>query len=272
MARFSAVRNKTSGIDRRQVRQHFSCHARDYDRFARVQQNVACRLSELLFAQGCDWTRALEVGCGTGLLSRRVVHKLPNLSIVLSDLAHGMSTAMAELLPGQLVCDADAARLPFRAASFDLVLSSSVYQWLDDLPAAFAEVARVLQPGGLFALSLFGEKTLHELRSSHQQALSGRLSHGQHFVSRKKVIRALGMSFCPLFDTSEFEVEWHASVADLLRSLKRIGAQNSSRERPAGLASRQVIQQMMSYYQQEFGSVRGIPATYEAIYLLARRV
>ena len=271
MAKFSAVKRMTNDINRLQVRQHFSCHAREYDRYAQVQRKVATRLTELLSAQEETWSRALEVGCGTGLLSRKVVGRYPDLPVVFSDLAHGMSVATSELLPGRQICDADAACLPFRREAFDLVISSSVYQWLDDLPAAFAEVARVLRPGGLFALALFGERTLYELRSSHQQALADKLSHGQHFASRESIIRALGQSFVPLHDSSEFEIEWHASVVDLLRSLKKIGAQNSSRMRPTGLASRQVMQEMMSFYQREFGSVRGIPATYEAIYLLARR-
>jgi len=271
MARFSPVKEMESSIDRRQVRQHFSCHAREYDRYAHVQQKVAGRLSELIFARDDVWTRALEIGCGTGLLSRRVARRYPELPIVFSDLAHGMSLATAELLPASQVCDADAASLPFRDDAFDLVISSSVYQWLEDLPAAFSEAARILRPGGVFAVALFGEKTLHELRTSHQRALSGKFSHGQNFFPLDSVIRALGEAFIPLFVTSEFEIEWHASVPDLLRNLKRIGAQNSSRNRPAGLASRQVMQQMIDSYHKEFGSARGIPATYETIYLLARR-
>ena len=271
MGRFSAMMAMENCINRLQVRQHFSWHAREYDRFALVQQRVANRLSEFLFAQENSWERALEIGCGTGLLSRRVVRRFPDLPIVLSDLAHGMSQTTAELLPDKQICDADAESLPFRDNTFDLVLSSSVYQWVDDLQGAFGEVTRVLRPGGLFVLALFGEKTLYELRTSHQQALTAKPSHGQNFYSREQILQALGKSLMPFSLESEFEIEWHSSVPDLLRNLKKIGAQNSNRNRPAGLASRQVMQEMMAYYHREFGSPRGIPATYEVVYLLARR-
>lgn len=260
-----------NSIDKSQVRQHFSCHAEEYDRYARIQQKVAEQLSERLSLNRQPWQQALEIGCGTGMLSRQVLKQQPELALVLTDLAHGMSRHTQQQFPTRPVCDTDAAALPFLDSCFDLVLSSSVYQWLDDLPGAFAEVARVLSPGGCFALALFGEKTLSELRAAHQQAVGTRHSHGQKFPGLEEV----GSAAAGLFETrllcSEFELEWHATVPDLLRNLKRIGAQNASQDRPQGLASRQVMQRMMSFYQQQFGAEKGIPATYEVIYLIGQR-
>lgn len=258
-------------INKSQVRKHFSAHAAEYDRYARIQRQVAEQLAAQLATPGHPWRRALEVGCGTGLLSRRLLSQQPDLQLVLSDLAHGMSRHVAQQFPACPVCDADAIALPFRDNSFDLVVSSSVYQWLNDLPAAFAEVARVLVPAGRFALALFGEQTLYQLRQSHQQALGKRHSHGQRFPDTKQLASsAAGLFEIELLQT-QFATEWHATVPALLRNLKRIGAQNASNTRPQGLASRQVMQRMSDCYQQQYGSDQGIPATYEVIYLLARR-
>ncbi len=49
---------------------------------------------------------------------------------------------------------ADAARLPFAEASFDRVIASEVLEHLADDQAAIAELARILKPGGLAALSV----------------------------------------------------------------------------------------------------------------------
>jgi len=258
-------------IDKRQVRQHFSCHAQEYDRYAIVQQTVAKRLAGMLENQKQFWQRGLEVGCGTGLLSQQLYSSQPQLKLVLSDIAHGMTQYVQQTIPQAPVCDADAAALPFVADSFDLVVSSSVYQWLNDLANAFHEISFVLKQGGLLGLALFGEKTLYELRSSHQAVLTaGKVSHVQSFPALSAVSEALPERFEILSLQSEFETEWHADVPGLLRSLKKIGAQNASQQRPQGLASRKIMQEMISHYSCHYGEERGVPATYEVIYLLAR--
>jgi malonyl-CoA O-methyltransferase len=123
----------------------------------------------------------------------------------------------------------------------------------------------------MFAIAFFGKKTLFELRESHQAALGEKPSHGQTFASLEATARALPAIFVPLMLRSEFEIEWHASVPQLLKNLKRIGAQNSSSQRPQGLASRQMMQRMIEIYQRDHSSENGIPATYEVIYLVARK-
>ncbi|WP_303722803.1 malonyl-ACP O-methyltransferase BioC [Malonomonas rubra] len=259
-------------VDIQQVRKHFSCHAQEYDRYAIVQQVVAKRLAGLLGGQQQSWQRALEVGCGTGFLSQELLRLQTPLSLVLSDIAHGMSQYVQQAQPQASVCDADASALPFAAGSFDLVASSSVYQWLNDLPLAFKQLSHVLKKDGLLALALFGEKTLYELRNSYQAVLPlGKTSHVQCFPALETVASAIGGGFEVLSLHSEFEVEWHADVPALLRGLKKIGAQNASQQRPQGLASRQVMHAMISHYLNLYGKKQGIPATYEAIYLLARR-
>jgi malonyl-CoA O-methyltransferase len=270
------LRMNRSSIDTRQVRRHFSSHAEEYDRYAVVQKKVVAELLELL--RGCEKIGGpvLEVGCGTGTLSRQLADLLPGLPLTVSDIAHGMTRHAALTVPGVAAVDADAEDLPFRDAGFGLVLSSSVYQWVNDLPRAFAEGARVLVPGGRFAFALFGEGTLHELRESHRLALAeagvSRPSHAQDFPSGKVVRSALvAAGFEEVSVSSAYEVERHPEVETLLRNLKRIGAQNAAGRRPHGLGSRRVMQRMIKLYGDRFGAGGDIPATYEVIYGTGRK-
>lgn len=254
-----------------QVRRNFSCHAGEYERYAQVQKWVAHKLLACM-PDLPTGARVLEIGCGTGLLSRLFAQKFPQARLVLSDLAHGMSCRVAQQFPGVPVADADATQLPFTSAAFDLVLSSSVYQWVDDLPQAFAELHRVLRPGGQVVMALFGEGTLRELRASHAAALGGRSSHAQSFPSREQLAAAPGAGFCVKWLESQIEQEWHADVPQLLKGLKAIGAQNASRARPAGLASRQAMEDMFNFYRRHFAVDGRIPASYEVLYLGAQRL
>jgi len=93
--------------------------------------------------------RALDVGCGAGLstaalapLARRAV----GLEPVPTMLTHRRTVApQASFVLGQ------AERLPFAAASFDLVTAAGSLNYAD-LPSALAEIARVLTPDGTFLL------------------------------------------------------------------------------------------------------------------------
>lgn len=250
-----------------QVRRNFSRHADEYDRYALVQKSVALGLLQR-FSNSAGQGKALEVGCGTGILSRMFLERYPGANLMLSDLAHGMSCRVAASFPNQFVVDADAVALPFAGNSFDLVLSSSVYQWVDHLLHAFSELQRVLRPGGQVVMALFGEKTLYELRHSHVEASTCGQSHSQGFPDCTQVQKALNNRFDIELLESHLEIEWHPSVPSLLRSLKAIGAQNASRNRPEGFASRQMMQRMYNSYESHFGRDGMIPATYEVICLV----
>jgi malonyl-CoA O-methyltransferase len=260
----------------REVRRHFSEHAREYDRYAVVQKRVVRRLLSLLPPGAGEAGPALDLGTGTGELARQLRRRFPEVPLAVADIAHGMTCHAVATIPGALAVDADAQALPFAAGSFGLLLSASVFQWLNDLPAAFSEAGRVLRPGGLLAFALYGEGTLRELREAHRLALAEggreRPSHAHSFLDEVQVGAAAGGAGLELLQLfAEEEVEEHADVTALLRALKRIGAQNASSQRPPGLASRRVTLRMMEIYAESFGRAGGIPATYRVIYGLARR-
>lgn len=275
MARFSTVME--GRLDRERIGHGFSAQSAAYDRYAAVQRRVADRLLQLLLEGGPVAGPVLEVGAGTGRLSRRLARVCPAARPIVSDLAHGMTRQCAQNLPEALPLDADAQALPLRSGSLSAVLSSSVYQWLEDLPLACTESARVLRPDGRFAFALFAERTLYELRESHRQAVAevGRRhpSHVQAFPLEDEVRRALAAAgFVRVRLLSEDEVEYHREVSDLLRSLKRIGARNAAADRPPGLAPRRVMERMAALYAANHRREDGrLPATYHVIYALARK-
>jgi SAM-dependent methyltransferase len=106
---------------------------------------------------------ALELGAGTGLVTRRVAPHVR--SLVATDLAPGMlelarrSVTVSPCLSFAIVDYR--MPLPFLDASFDLVLSGLTY--VQDAAAPLREVARVLRPAGRLALVMWGP-IYHEFR------------------------------------------------------------------------------------------------------------
>jgi malonyl-CoA O-methyltransferase len=257
-------------LDRAQIRRHFSEHADEYDRYAQVQKKVAKQLVTMATVEPVSGV-ALDIGTGTGAVGARLMKSCPDIFLTVSDLAHEMTAAAACNLPGSFAVDADAHRLPFRSETFDLVLSASVYQWVENLTAAFTENYRILQSGGRFAFALFCDGTLGELedvfRRALQQHCSDRPFHFQSFPKQDLVCTALrAAGFRQVESEIRHEAEYHDSCRDLLVSLKKIGAQNASSDRPTGLFPRRVLMEMERLYRQDYHSEAGLCATYSVLY------
>ena len=99
-------------------------------------------------------TSVLDVGCGEGQVSRlaaavpgvgRVVGVDPTAAQLRVANARGANVAYGR---------ATASALPFPTASFDAVVACLVFEHIDDVDAAIAEVGRVLAPGGRFLFFL----------------------------------------------------------------------------------------------------------------------
>jgi malonyl-CoA O-methyltransferase len=266
------------GIDRQRVRSSFDAQAHEYDRHAIVQKRVLDRIVRLLPPDDCPG-HILDIGSGTGALLQRMVAVYPDASLTGLDMAFGMGMAARERLAGnnsvQFVT-ADAEQLPFSEASFDLVLSTSTFQWLERLEPAFVELRRVLRPGGRFCFALFGQRTLFELRDSYRCAVEkvarGAVDRTHSFKNSDEVATALEVSGLEAeYLVSELEVEVHPDVQHLLRSIRRIGAGNAAPGSSRNLAERRVMLAMIEEYQARFGMDGSIPATYEVIYGVGRK-
>jgi SAM-dependent methyltransferase len=100
----------------------------------------------------------LEVAAGTGAVTRAMTIGLPaSVSITATDLSQSMIDYARSVGTSRPVVwqTADVMDLPFGDASFDAVVCQFGVMFFPDRPAAFAEVARVLRPGGVFLFNVW---------------------------------------------------------------------------------------------------------------------
>lgn len=97
--------------------------------------------------------RVLDLGCGDGYLLQTIRARDPAARLVGLDVSsHELAAARARAIPGAALVSGRAQALPFADGGFDACVSHLAYM-LMPAPAALAvEVARVLAPGGLFAI------------------------------------------------------------------------------------------------------------------------
>jgi ubiquinone/menaquinone biosynthesis C-methylase UbiE len=96
--------------------------------------------------------RVLDVGCGDGQISRLLASR--GAVVVGADPTWNQLRVAAERGGGVAYTRSEAAALPFADASFDAAVACLVFEHIDDVDGAIAEVARVLRPGGRFAFFL----------------------------------------------------------------------------------------------------------------------
>lgn len=115
--------------------------------------------------------RILELGCGPGRLWAENADRLAaDLHLVVTDYSLGMAreardTLVPQLAPPVAAANVDAQALPFADASFDLVVANHMLYHVPDRPRAFAEIVRVLRPGGRFCTATNGIRHLQELNA-----------------------------------------------------------------------------------------------------------
>lgn len=257
----------TFRLDRPRLRAAFDRASAGYEAAARLQARVSTELLERLAAFEFAPRVVLDLGCGTGRVTRQLQRRYPRALVIALDIAPGM---LREARRKQrwwrrfaLLC-ADALRLPLAAGSADLVFSSLMLQWCEPLEQALAEVRRVLRPGGFFAFSTFGPDTLKELRTAWAQADG--LTHVHRFLDVHDVGDALARSGLaePVLDVDRIELGY-PDVLSLMRDLKASGAHNVTAGRPRTLLGRSRLERMSEAYET-LRRGAALPATYEVIY------
>jgi ubiquinone/menaquinone biosynthesis C-methylase UbiE len=109
--------------------------------------------------------RILEVGCGPAEFWKRNLDRIdPSWEVTLSDQSAGMiESARSVLGDGAEYAVADVGELPFADESFDVLMAHHMLYHVPDRPRAFAEIRRVLVPGGKFHAATNGAGHLDEL-------------------------------------------------------------------------------------------------------------
>jgi malonyl-CoA O-methyltransferase len=254
-------------LDKRRIRRSFDRAADRYDEYAVLQYDIAGRLLERLDGSNVGTPRRiLDLGCGTGFVARALAQRYRGARVLGVDLSPAM-VQQANARRGwwsrcHYVC-ADAERLPLATNSMDMVVSNLALQWCD-AATAFAEVARVLRPGGGFLFSTFGPDTLRELRAAWARVNSETHVHG--FVDMHELgDLLLGQGFVdPVMDMDMLSVDY-ASVDAVMADLRGIGAHNVAAPRNAGLTGKQAFAGFRRAYEDMAVNGR-IPASYEVVF------
>lgn len=249
--------------DKQRVANSFARHYSRYELAATVQRDMAERLDAALAAAATELQvrRALEIGIGTGFLTRLLTARFPDADWWFNDL----SPAAFDWIPAGLqqtnTLPGDAEALPY-PSSLDLLASASALQWFDDLPAFFPKAQSVLRPGGILSIATFGNQNFPELAQ-----LYGRPLNYPSLPSLAGMAHGAGFQ---ILATDEWQCQLRfPSARELLEHLRCTGVNAAASGRIRTPAQ---LQHFEETYRRTFGLPdASLPLTYHPLLLLARK-
>jgi SAM-dependent methyltransferase len=140
----------------------FAVEAEVYDRFVgRYGDELGRALAEKAGVH--SGMRALDVGAGTGKLTRVLAERLGEANVAAVDPSAPFVAALTSRFPAAAIRAGTAEELPFVDGSFDAVLAQLVVNFLTDPESGIAEMRRVARDGGVVGGAVWdyrGEMTM----------------------------------------------------------------------------------------------------------------
>lgn len=253
------------------IEKRFSAAAETYDRHARPQlalaQSVVSMLPEMVPNQ------ILELGAGTGQLTRLLAERFPAVPIDAVDVAEKMvehSRAKFKPFP-QVNWVVGDAQTYWGGNRYPLIASSSALHWVPDLRATFENIFQSLEPGGIFALGIMLQgtlKELHELRREISPEKTPKLTLPT-YGETKACLEYAGFVL-ERRKHSEEEIIYPDAKA-FLKAIHEQGVTGGKVSAGNAPLSRTELSQLVADYQETHASDGGVSATYEtAIFLLTK--
>jgi malonyl-CoA O-methyltransferase len=251
----------------RDIRRRFDRAAETFDGADFVHTVTRAGLLQRLEPLLLEARTILDLGAATGSTGRALRKRFRRAHIVSLDLSHAMLARVRRHRPwlARPACvQADARQLPFAEQAFDLVVANQLLPWIPEPAAMFAEVARVLRRGGVFAFATLGPDSLRELAAAW--ATVDPHAHVNVFADMHDVgdgLVRVGLAD-PVLDVDRLTVRY-ADAGSLFDDLTRTGARNSLAARSRALSGKTRFQRMTDALAQG-GSDDGITLELELVY------
>lgn len=222
-----------------------------YNKLAVVQQEIAQRLALRIRQFLVDPKNGVEIGSGTGFLTRWIVEYYPNCEWIANDIV----TKSKNFLPQQVKFiegDGEFLQLP---ENQDIIVSASTVQWFGNFEQFVAKSKNALKKDGIIAISSFGKNNFHEISQLTGETLN--------YLSKSE-LEACFSGFEILYSEEWTQKLLFKTPIEVLQHIKATGVNAISQNRWTNAR----LKQFCVEYVDKFGSPT---LTFNPIIIIARK-
>ena len=249
----------------------FSNASKTYDLHAAPQKQLARTIVD--FLPILENPSILEIGSGTGVLTRKLQEKFPNSKIHAIDIADKMiEFCKSEFSQfNNITWQVADGQFYQNSHLYDLIASNATLHWTSNLSHTLSTIYTNLKPGGLFILGMMLNDTLSELRNLRKH-IAPKKGDGPILPTKKDIDRQISsIGFNIIKENHNHRKVQYSNTQVFLKTIHQQGV--TALQRNDLPLNRSELLQLINCYQKVNSDDNGVYATYEtAGYLLKKPI
>ena len=151
-------------INPKLIKKQFEKSFNTYNQNAIVQKIMAEKLVEgLLNLDYTNFDSILELGCGTGILTKELIKKINFKSYFANDLVEKSKNCINKIIPNAKFYYGNALKIKVERKQ-DLIISNAMFQWFSNPDTICTHCKKQLNPNGILAFSTFSANNFKEIK------------------------------------------------------------------------------------------------------------
>lgn len=261
--------NDTDNLIKPEIRSNFGKAAAYYDEHAEVQRGIADRMIASLrpWVDILPKGPILEVGCGTGFVTKGLIELLSDRSLEITDISPEMvETCRQKFKDNDRVSfrTLDAEKLDVPPKTYAMTASGFVAQWFKHPAITMGKFLEATKPGGLLLGSFPGNESFPEWKEACQEL--GLPYTGNELPDTEEILIKLSGGPVQVDYYEDTVTQQFESSAHFFRHLKKVGA--ATQQEGRHLTSRE-LQLLINHWDNKTDGA--VDVSYHVVFIAVKR-
>jgi len=240
--------------DKNLIKTRFKKSLKTYNDNAGIQNIMAERLVGMLDKN--EFGSVFEIGCGSGILTAHIKNKIIYGVYTGNDIVCESKAYITKIIPECLFAAGDIEKIN-TGLKYDLIISNACLQWCGDFEKTLDKLMSMLNPKGVLAFSVFGDRNLEEVKNIMDVGLTYYCFKDFQAVLNKYNVLAV---------KEEIEKIYFNDPRDVLRHLKYTGVNIFS----SGSFNKRKLKEFEEIYKKNYLQDNKVSLTYHPFYAVLR--